>query len=206
MNARCLICGSAERTEEHHIALAVNLTVTVTLCRSCHQHQSRLQRDAGIFRRLHGDEQRVCAIMHGFLALVGEHAKSVGCRDQQVTRSRAAALQLLSAISDDVGPDPTAATINRPEREPRRAAGTPIEFATGLLDALASAADEWLPGSQVADLAAGLADSVDALYALSEHPRADEITAAIEGATEATIAAVQQVASALEQSLNPENQ
>lgn len=202
---RCIICGSdAGSIEHHHVGRSAYLAATVNLCRSGHVRQTIRQRDAGAFRALNSDEQRVWSILHGILGLLVEQARGLGLTDLAVVieRQHRAALLLLSALSDEpIGPDPLANSV-RPGRALRKTsrpavaaddaadAGERLAALTaGILPAVAAAASELAPdaahGQAARTIAAGADRLAAGLVALEDHPRviADMITAALQATT-----------------------
>ena len=155
---RCLICGSTGPIDRHHIARAVNLTVTVPLCRTHHRRVWDHETTAGVHRPGGTDVQRAWAILHGFLAL---GAVSTGRWTAQTTNLRGALLAVLCSLTDQpIGPNPTTAATRRGEQDhdPQGDPGTREQFARGLLTAMSHAISEWLGDEQLAAVAAQLAD------------------------------------------------
>lgn len=195
----CLICGSSQRIEDHHVGRATNLAVTVPLCRQCHARQTGLQRRFGVFRLLPGDEQRLWSIAHGFMGLLIEHARALSAPALATDeRAHRAILRLLASLTDDpIGPNPIANTFRgRPKRANRRKSVKPVappnttaepspeSFAVGFMPALAMAVAQIAPDSETLRVANHAADCAEqlttALSTLENHPRAAELHAAME--------------------------
>lgn len=164
----CLLCASPERVQDHHVARRVNLSVTVPLCSPCHRRVTARQRDAGIFRQgAPADERKAWAILGGFMILLTEHARMLDASElaEHGARQQRATLRLLAGLGDDpassLGPNPVASTVGRRRRqiaaEPTVSPAQTLEGLARLLDALAEALHEWLPGTGPAQLADRLA-------------------------------------------------
>jgi hypothetical protein len=155
---RCLVCQTIGPVQRHHVARAVNLSVTVPLCRSCHRRLWDHESIAGVHRKGESAAGQAWAILHGFLALA---AVAAGEWAEDLAETRGAMLTLLCSLTDEtVGPNPvTATTRHLVERETEGGTDASVAFTAGLLDAMAAAITEWLGDGELAGFAAQLAAS-----------------------------------------------
>jgi hypothetical protein len=215
MTVGCFFCGSSpgvklrplihdDRIEGHHVGRAVYFRVRVPLCTHCHRRQTDLQYDAGVFRKLEGEEQPIWALIHGLAALLIEQARALGLGDLASLgeRQHRGMLRLLASLTDEpLGPNPITNTLGDRGRldqprpvSPALSAAELLEAVAALLPVVIDAANELLPGSvellpgfSAAELRALITPAsahriARDLAALEDHPRAGALAAAIERA------------------------
>jgi len=206
----CLLCQSDEGVQEHHVGRKEFLpSVTVPLCRRCHERQTRLQRQAGVFRKLEGEGQRVYSIMHGFQALLNELADFLPVDEPargDPGRDQRAVLRLLAVLSGEpLGPDPLRSTLRAQsgQRNSERHSQPAETVAAALLQVLSAESQtvmELLPDTAEATMLRNLTDRTDLVFerlaALAEHPQAEKLTEALRRGSEITVGFIEQAAQA----------
>ena len=162
---RCLLCGSRQRIEQHHPGREVDCSVTVPLCKRCHERIWRLEESAGVHREIGSEPQRAWSILHGFMLLLGserdpDRASGTSPRgaDRWFLTNRATLLRLVNVVSDEpIGPDPVSNVVRKKDAtesdEPRsREAQSPH----AVIAALAHAISEMIGDQNLAAAAAAL--------------------------------------------------
>ena len=203
MTMRCAVCATTEGPfEKHHIALEGNCKAAfVLLCRVCHEDQTRRQRRAGLFELSAVHDPHLyfmVALVQGTaeLLIANVQAAGEGSGVEMAERFRRLTLRLLSVAWDPVpgsiGPRPISTDRRRigTKRAPAPAANANQDpavlaegFGCGLFPALAAAISDLIPGTSEAAVTTRLAASAPAAVggfsALEDHPRADELRAAL---------------------------
>jgi hypothetical protein len=158
---RCMICQTAGPVQRHHVARAVNLTVTVALCQPCHRRVWDHESVAGVHRRGDSDAGQAWAVLHGFLAL---GAVAAGEWTGDLANTRGAMLALLCSLTDEtVGPNPVTVATHRTAVADGAPGGANADggFTSEMLTAMAAAITEWLGDDELARIAVRLAATAD---------------------------------------------
>lgn len=206
----CLLCQSGEWVQEHHVGRKEFLpSVTLPLCRRCHQRQTRLQRQAGVLRKVDGDGQRVYSIMHGFQALLSELVDRLPVDDPlsgDPLRFQRAVLRLLVVLSGEpLGPDPLRNTLNpQPRQRSSQHQSPPAETIVAallqVLEVQSETVAALLPGSAEATMLRNLSERSDVMLegvaALGQHPRAGELADVLRRGWEITVGFIEAAAQA----------